>query len=262
MYGVRVKREATLFLRVAYKAFYRVFRRRRTCRAARRRRLLAHRPAGDERAQRAAGEQPLPARPARLGRIPADGVPYVRPERMFGRTTNSLVRNLGWARQGDLLVLVRAARAHHRGSRWSSSSSRAFVAHRRRSSLRHRRPASTPRGLTTVIVVVLFLGGIQLLCLSIIGSYLAHIYDEVKRRPPFIVESVLNAPPEHRHGSDRLAEPARRSDPLRLGRPRTRDAATQCRHRGTLAMGESGCSIFFVLPRDGARAERHRSANA
>ena len=38
------------------------------------------------------------------------GVPYVRPERMFGTSTNSLVRNLAWARRGDPLVLVRAAR--------------------------------------------------------------------------------------------------------------------------------------------------------
>ena len=47
---------------------------------------------------------------------------------------------------------------------------------------------------TTVICLILFLGGVQLLCLGIIGSYLAHIYDEVKRRPPFIVESILNRP--------------------------------------------------------------------
>ena len=51
-----------------------------------------------------------------------------------------------------------------------------------------------PRGFTTLFVFFLFLGGIQLLCLSIIGSYLAHIYDEVKRRPPYIVESILNPP--------------------------------------------------------------------
>jgi dolichol-phosphate mannosyltransferase len=41
---------------------------------------------------------------------------------------------------------------------------------------------------------MLFLGGIQLLCLSIIGSYLEHIYDEVKHRPPYLVESILNHP--------------------------------------------------------------------
>jgi dolichol-phosphate mannosyltransferase len=57
-------------------------------------------------------------------------------------------------------------------------------------------PDLAPHGFTTLIVLALFLGGIQLLCLAIIGSYLAHIYDEVKRRPPYIVESILNAPKE------------------------------------------------------------------
>jgi dolichol-phosphate mannosyltransferase len=56
-------------------------------------------------------------------------------------------------------------------------------------------PSLAPKGFTSLLVVILFLGGIQLLCLAIIGSYLAHIYDEVKRRPSYIVESVLNAPP-------------------------------------------------------------------
>lgn len=45
-----------------------------------------------------------------------------------------------------------------------------------------------------MIVLVLFIGGIQLLCLSIIGAYLAHVYDEVKGRPSFVVESILNPP--------------------------------------------------------------------
>jgi len=55
-------------------------------------------------------------------------------------------------------------------------------------------PRSVPSGFTTLIILILFLGGVQLICLSIIGSYLAHIYDEVKRRPSFIVESILNKP--------------------------------------------------------------------
>ena len=65
-------------------------------------------------------------------------------------------------------------------------------------------PDLAPRGFTTLIALFLFLGGIQLLCLSIIGSYLAHIYDEVKRRPPYIVESILN-PPKERSGGDSSA---------------------------------------------------------
>jgi ABC-type branched-subunit amino acid transport system permease subunit len=55
-------------------------------------------------------------------------------------------------------------------------------------------PESVPSGFTTLIVLILFLGGIQLLCFSIIGSYLMHIYDEVKRRPPYVVDYELNAP--------------------------------------------------------------------
>ena len=61
-------------------------------------------------------------------------------------------------------------------------------------------PDLAPRGFTLLFCIVLLLGGIQLLCLSIIGSYLAHIYDEVKRRPPYIVESILNAPEDARRG--------------------------------------------------------------
>jgi hypothetical protein len=33
-----------------------------------------------------------------------------------------------------------------------------------------------------------------MLCLAILGIYIMHIYDEVKRRPPYVVESVLNRP--------------------------------------------------------------------
>ncbi len=63
-------------------------------------------------------------------------------------------------------------------------------------------PSLVPRGFTTVLIVMLFLGGIQLLSLSVIGSYIAHVYDEVKRRPPFLVESVLRheAPAEEAAG--------------------------------------------------------------
>jgi dolichol-phosphate mannosyltransferase len=51
-------------------------------------------------------------------------------------------------------------------------------------------------GFTTVAVAILCLGGIQLLCLGIIGEYINKVYVEVKRRPPFIVEEVLVSPHE------------------------------------------------------------------
>jgi polyisoprenyl-phosphate glycosyltransferase len=46
-------------------------------------------------------------------------------------------------------------------------------------------------GQATTLVSVLFLGGVQLICLGIIGEYLGRIYDEVKGRPLYIVGEEL-----------------------------------------------------------------------
>ena len=46
-------------------------------------------------------------------------------------------------------------------------------------------------GQATTLVMVLFLGGIQLICLGIIGEYLGRIYDEVKHRPLYIVNEAV-----------------------------------------------------------------------
>ncbi len=43
-------------------------------------------------------------------------------------------------------------------------------------------------GFTTLITVILFLGGVQLIAIGLLGEYLARIYDEVKRRPLYIVK--------------------------------------------------------------------------
>jgi polyisoprenyl-phosphate glycosyltransferase len=55
-------------------------------------------------------------------------------------------------------------------------------------------------GWTSVVAAVLILGGVQLLCLGIIGQYLGRMYDEVKARPLFLV-SDDTARPELEAGS-------------------------------------------------------------
>jgi len=49
----------------------------------------------------------------------------------------------------------------------------------------------TLKGQATTLVSVLFLGAVQLIFLGIIGEYLGRIYDEVKRRPLYIVAEAL-----------------------------------------------------------------------
>lgn len=208
VYGERVQREATRFLKIAYKAFYRVFR------------AASYVPmpldAGDfslidRRVVDALNQLPENNRFMRGLRawvgFRQTGVPYVRPERMFGRTTNSLLKNLGWARKAILsfsyapLDLIT----------WLALSTVgfSFVAIVLQVLARIFLPELAPRGFTLLFCIVLLLGGIQLLCISIIGSYLAHIYDEVKRRPPYIVESILNAPEPGARGQGGAARRAR-----------------------------------------------------
>ena len=52
---------------------------------------------------------------------------------------------------------------------------------------------NNPRGFITLILVTLFLGGIQLLSLSIIAQYLANIIEETKERPQYIIRQVLKS---------------------------------------------------------------------
>ena len=47
-------------------------------------------------------------------------------------------------------------------------------------------------GVTTTVIAVLLLGGIQLMAIGVIGEYVGRIYDEVKRRPLYLVKERRN----------------------------------------------------------------------
>jgi glycosyltransferase involved in cell wall biosynthesis len=50
----------------------------------------------------------------------------------------------------------------------------------------------TVPGWTSIVVVMAFLGGIQLIVLGVIGEYIGDIHDEVKRRPLYVVSELEN----------------------------------------------------------------------
>jgi dolichol-phosphate mannosyltransferase len=56
-------------------------------------------------------------------------------------------------------------------------------------------------GFTTIILCVLFLGGVQLITIGILGEYVGRVYEEVKRRPLYVVrERIGFDPPTNGNG--------------------------------------------------------------
>ena len=49
-----------------------------------------------------------------------------------------------------------------------------------------------PLGIPTITVLVLFTGGVQLTAVGVLGEYIGRIYDEVRRRPLYIVDRAVN----------------------------------------------------------------------
>jgi glycosyltransferase involved in cell wall biosynthesis len=53
---------------------------------------------------------------------------------------------------------------------------------------------SAQTGFTTLVTLVLFLGGVQLIGIGVLGEYLARVYDEVKERPLYLVKGAPRPP--------------------------------------------------------------------
>jgi len=175
VYGVRIKREAVWYMQIAYKAFYRIFDYFSS--------VPIPRDAGDfslidRRVVKwllACEERDLFLRGLRayVG-FRQTGVPYMRPERMFGRSTNSVLKNLGWAKKGilafsrtplDLLTfsgIVLVAISSLLGI--LQLLARLFY------------PQLAPRGITTVVLLIMFFGSFTIFAISLIGEYIAKIF--------------------------------------------------------------------------------------
>ena len=51
-----------------------------------------------------------------------------------------------------------------------------------------------PEGWTSLMIAVMFMGGVQLLMMGVLGEYIGRIFDEVKGRPIYIIADTKNIP--------------------------------------------------------------------
>lgn len=116
------------------------------------------------------------------------GVDYVRPERPYGRSTHSFLKNIWWARKGifsftqlPIEVLSYSAVV------LTGLSGLALLG----SVIERWRHPETDSGLGLLVSTIAFFGSVNLLAVALIGEYLIKVVEEAKKRPHFIRKAVV-----------------------------------------------------------------------
>ena len=115
------------------------------------------------------------------------GVDYVRPERPFGRSTHSFLANVWWARKGLFSFTFVPIELIGYAATLLTVLSLPAVIYQIVDVIRHPERA---HGTSTLIVLVLFFGSLNLLAIATVGEYLIKIFEETKRRPRFIRKAI------------------------------------------------------------------------
>ncbi|GAB3339260.1 hypothetical protein GCM10027299_52070 [Larkinella ripae] len=188
-YGVRVQREMPPHVHFFYRTFYRLFKKMSY--------INIPVDAGDfsmidqkvvrELVALPETEQFLRGLRAWVG-FKQTGVDYVRPERMFGVSTNNWTKNIWWAKKAIFSFSFAPLEAmSYAGFILTGLSLLGIVWQILAKFLIF---PNTPAGLSTVIVLVMLFGGINLLGISFLGEYISKIFEETKKRPKFIRTKV------------------------------------------------------------------------
>lgn len=121
------------------------------------------------------------------------GVPYVSPPRPAGRSKYSGMRMARLA--ADALVGF-SSRPLRIGLALGFAVSLASIVFGLSALVSKLLGVFVVPGWTSIMVLVGVVGGIQLIVLGIIGEYVGHVFDEVKRRPLYVVSRVHGLPPD------------------------------------------------------------------
>lgn len=189
VYGERVKRKGSIFRRIGYKLFYRIFRKLSYIDVP----LdagdfsLIDRKALDIINDFTEVDRYIRGLRAAVG-FKTAGVPYTRQERFAGETNNSFLANFRWAKRMIVSFSYRPLEMISWVAGLVTLISVAVILIYFVLSFF----VPPPRGFLTLLIFILFLGAIQLLSLSVIAEYLAKIFEEVKHRPVGIIEDIFN----------------------------------------------------------------------
>ena len=116
-------------------------------------------------------------------------VDYERPERMFGRSTNNWIKNIGWAKKA--IFSFSRAPLHLLTAVGGVAFVCSVVFGLANVAMRLLAADHVPAGLTTVIILIMIFGSATLLGLGLLGEYIGKIFEETKARPPFIRQSII-----------------------------------------------------------------------
>jgi polyisoprenyl-phosphate glycosyltransferase len=119
--------------------------------------------------------------------FPQAGVEYDRDERFAGETKYPYRKMFKFALDG----ITSFSTAPLKLATWLGYATSLLAFLYLASVLVQRAMGATVQGWATIMVALLFLGGVQLICLGIMGEYLGRVFNEIKPRPVYVVERVL-----------------------------------------------------------------------
>jgi dolichol-phosphate mannosyltransferase len=115
------------------------------------------------------------------------GVPYHRDKRYAGETKYTYGKMIKFALDG----ITSFSTVPLKLATWLGYAASAFAFLYLLSVFVQKAIGITVEGWATVMVAMLFLGGVQLVCLGIIGEYLGRVFNELKPRPIYVIEELM-----------------------------------------------------------------------
>ncbi|MDR1222688.1 MAG: GDP-mannose 4,6-dehydratase [Tannerella sp.] len=191
IYGKRVKREAKWYMQFFYKLFYRIFRKLSDIEvpvdagdfSLIDKKVVTHLLKFSEKDIFLRGLR------AWVG-FKQTGVDYVRPERLFGTSTNNFLKNIGWAKKGIFSFSMKPLQ-YIQGLGIIMFFTTIIMGIGYLINYFLSPPGENARGIMTVIMLLLGIGSILIISVSIIGDYVGKITEEVKNRPKFIRDKLI-----------------------------------------------------------------------